>query len=113
MSPGAFALANQLSLTSKELVRCILGRRRTISILQSSAARLDDGRNCFGPTLTGVCLHYEHALGGCKCTGGFLVALVIGIVAIIAVFVEIPIISEYAFWVLTGAFLLTASTRHR
>jgi hypothetical protein len=39
MSPGAFALANQLSLTSKELVRCILGRRRTISILQSSAAR--------------------------------------------------------------------------
>jgi hypothetical protein len=44
---------------------------------------------------------------------GFLVALVIGIVAIIAVFVEIPFISEYAFWVLTGAFLLLASTRHR
>jgi hypothetical protein len=32
---------------------------------------LDDGRNCFGPTLTGVCLHHEHALGGCKCTGDF------------------------------------------
>jgi hypothetical protein len=44
---------------------------------------------------------------------GFLVALVIGIVAIIAVFVEIPIISDYAFWVMTGAFLLVASTRHR
>jgi len=44
---------------------------------------------------------------------GFLIALMIGIVAIIAVFVEIPIISEYAFWVLAGAFLLTASTRHR
>ena len=74
---------------------------------------LDDGRNCFGPTLTGVCLHYEHALGGLQMHWGFLIALVIGIVAIIAVFVEIPIISEYAFWVLTGAFLLTASTRHR
>jgi hypothetical protein len=44
---------------------------------------------------------------------GFLVALVIGIVAIIAVFVEIPIISAYAFWVMTSAFLLIASTRHR
>jgi hypothetical protein len=44
---------------------------------------------------------------------GFLIALVIGIVAILAVFVEIPIISEYAFWVMTGAFLLIASTRHR
>jgi hypothetical protein len=44
---------------------------------------------------------------------GFLIALVIGIVAIIAVFVEIPIISDFAFWVMTLAFLLTASTRHR
>jgi hypothetical protein len=32
---------------------------------------LDDGRNCFGSTLTGVFLHYEHALGGCKCTWDF------------------------------------------
>ena len=37
---------------------------------------------------------------------GFLVALVIGIVAIIAVFVEIPIISDYAFWVLLVAYLI-------
>jgi hypothetical protein len=41
----------------------------------------------------------------------FLVALVIGIVAIIAVFVEIPFISAYAFWVMTAAFLMLASTR--
>jgi hypothetical protein len=44
---------------------------------------------------------------------GFLVALVIGIVAIIAVFVEIPIISDYAFWVMTAAFLMVVSTSHR
>jgi len=41
----------------------------------------------------------------------FLVALVIGIVAILGVFIEIPIISEYAFWVMTGAFLLLAGSR--
>jgi hypothetical protein len=33
-------------------------------------------------------------------------ALLIAILAIVSVFVEIPIVSDYAFWVMTGAFLL-------
>ena len=32
---------------------------------------------------------------------GFIAALVIGILAILGVFIDIPLISEYAFWVLT------------
>ena len=37
---------------------------------------------------------------------GFVAALLIAILAIVSVFVEIPIVSDYAFWVMTGAFLL-------
>ena len=44
---------------------------------------------------------------------GFIASLVMAILGIVGVFITIPIISDYAFWVMTGAFLLTASTRHR
>ena len=40
-----------------------------------------------------------------------LIALVIGIMAILAVFIEIPFVSEYAFWFMTVAFLMLASHR--
>jgi len=42
----------------------------------------------------------------------FVVALMIGILAIVSVFVFIPFVSEYAFWVMTAAFLLLAGSRH-
>jgi uncharacterized membrane protein len=42
----------------------------------------------------------------------FLIALVTAILAILGVFIEIPFVSEYAFWVMTAAFLMLASTRH-
>jgi hypothetical protein len=37
---------------------------------------------------------------------GRMISLVIAIVAVVAVFVEIPVVSEYAFWVLVGAILV-------
>ena len=37
---------------------------------------------------------------------GRMASLVVAIVAVLAVFVEIPIVSDYAFWVLTGAILV-------
>ena len=37
---------------------------------------------------------------------GFTASLAIAIVAIIGVFAEIPIVSDYAFWVMTGAYLV-------
>jgi hypothetical protein len=37
---------------------------------------------------------------------GRMASLVIAIVAVLAVFVEIPIVSDYAFWVLVGALLV-------
>jgi hypothetical protein len=37
---------------------------------------------------------------------GRLVSLVMEIAAIVGVFVEIPIVSEWAFWLLVGAYLL-------
>lgn len=37
---------------------------------------------------------------------GRMISLVISIAAVLAVFVEIPVISEYAFWVLVGAILV-------
>ena len=41
----------------------------------------------------------------------FLVALMIGIVAILSVFILTPFICDYAFWVMTTAFLLLAGSR--
>ena len=37
---------------------------------------------------------------------GRMASLVIAIVAVLAIFVEIPIVSDYAFWVLVGALLI-------
>jgi hypothetical protein len=37
---------------------------------------------------------------------GFTASLAIAIVAIIGVFAEIPIVSDYAFWIMTGAYLV-------
>jgi hypothetical protein len=37
---------------------------------------------------------------------GRMASLVIAMVAVLAVFVEIPIVSDYAFWVLVGAYLV-------
>jgi hypothetical protein len=37
---------------------------------------------------------------------GRMASLAIAIVAVLAIFVEIPIVSDYAFWVLVGALLV-------
>ena len=37
---------------------------------------------------------------------GRMASLLIAIVAVLAIFVEIPIVSDYAFWVLVGALLV-------
>ena len=39
----------------------------------------------------------------------FLIAAILAIVAVISTFVAIPVVSGYAFWVLTGAFVLLAA----
>jgi uncharacterized membrane protein YhaH (DUF805 family) len=37
---------------------------------------------------------------------GRMVSLVLAIVAVLGVFVEIPIVSDYAFWILVGAVII-------
>jgi hypothetical protein len=37
---------------------------------------------------------------------GFIASLVITLFAVVSVFVEIPIVSNYAFWVLFGSWVL-------
>jgi hypothetical protein len=39
---------------------------------------------------------------------GVVASLVIAAIAVLGVFVEIPIISDYAFWAMAGAFLVLA-----
>jgi hypothetical protein len=41
---------------------------------------------------------------------GFIASLVLATLAIVGVFVEIPIVSHYAFWVMAGAYLVIAGT---
>jgi hypothetical protein len=44
---------------------------------------------------------------------GFVASLVIATLAILGVFIEIPIVSDYAFWVMTGAYLLVVGVGTR
>jgi hypothetical protein len=43
---------------------------------------------------------------------GFVASLILVIVAVVAVFIEIPVISNYAFWFAVGAYIMLAGTRH-
>ena len=53
-----------------------------------------------------MCAAYGPCPQGVQMDFGFVASLLIAILAIVSVFVEIPIVSDYAFWVMTGAFLL-------
>jgi hypothetical protein len=41
----------------------------------------------------------------------FLLSLALVIAAIVGLFIEIPFVSNYAFWCVIGAYLMLASTR--
>jgi len=43
----------------------------------------------------------------------FLISLILAMLAIIGVFVEIPFISNYAFWVAIAAYVILAGLEHR
>jgi hypothetical protein len=42
---------------------------------------------------------------------GFLLSLIMAIAAVVGVFIFIPLISPFAFWIAVGAYLLLASSR--
>jgi siderophore synthetase component len=42
---------------------------------------------------------------------GFIASLVVALVGIVSVFAAIPVVSEYAFWVIVAAYVLLAGTR--
>jgi hypothetical protein len=41
---------------------------------------------------------------------GFVASLVVVIIAVLSVFIEIPIVSNYAFWFVVGAYIMLAGT---
>ena len=42
---------------------------------------------------------------------GFVLSLVLVILAVVGVFIEIPLVSNYAFWFAIGAYMLLAGSR--
>jgi hypothetical protein len=44
---------------------------------------------------------------------GFVVSLVLVILAVVGVFIEIPLVSNYAFWFAIGAYIMLAGSRVR
>ena len=42
---------------------------------------------------------------------GFVLSLVLVILAVVGVFIEIPVVSNYAFWFAIGAYIMLAGTR--
>jgi hypothetical protein len=63
--------------------------------------------------LTGGCaLHADHASkAGVQMNFGFIISLLIEILGIVGLFIDIPIISQYAFWVVVAAYVVLAGTR--
>jgi hypothetical protein len=47
----------------------------------------------------------------CAVNFGFVLSLVLVILAVVGVFIEIPIVSNYAFWFAIGAYIMLAGTR--
>jgi hypothetical protein len=47
----------------------------------------------------------------CAVNFGVMVSLLLVILAVLSVFIEIPIISNYAFWFVIAAYLLLAGSR--
>jgi hypothetical protein len=43
---------------------------------------------------------------------GFVFSLILALFAIVSVFVFIPLVTEYAFWVAVAAYIILAGTRH-
>jgi hypothetical protein len=44
----------------------------------------------------------------CAVNFGFIASLIVLILAVLSVFVEIPIVSNYAFWFAVGAYIMLA-----
>ena len=47
----------------------------------------------------------------CAVNFGFVLSLVLVILAVLGVFIEIPIVSDFAFWFAIGAYIMLAGTR--
>jgi hypothetical protein len=47
----------------------------------------------------------------CAVNFGFVLSLLIVILAVVGVFIEIPLVSNYAFWFAVGAYMLLAGSR--
>jgi hypothetical protein len=42
---------------------------------------------------------------------GFVLSLVLVILAVVGVFIEVPLVSNYAFWFAIGAYIMLAGSR--
>jgi hypothetical protein len=51
------------------------------------------------------------ARGECAVNFGFVLSLLTLILAVLSVFIEIPIVSTYAFWFAVGAYVILAGTK--
>jgi hypothetical protein len=65
-----------------------------------------------------VCDHISKVFGGfiaargdCAVNFGFVLSLLTIILAVLSVFIEIPIVSNYAFWFAVGAYVVLAGTK--
>jgi hypothetical protein len=42
---------------------------------------------------------------------GFIFSLILALLAVVGVFIDIPFVSNYAFWFAVGAYIILAGTR--
>jgi hypothetical protein len=47
----------------------------------------------------------------CAVNFGFVLSLLLVILAVLSVFIEVPLVSNYAFWFAVGAYIMLAGTR--
>ncbi len=58
-------------------------------------------------------LAFRRSARRCAVNIGFVVSLVLVILAVLGVFIEIPLVSTYAFWFAVGAYILLAGSYRR
>jgi uncharacterized protein (DUF983 family) len=68
-------------------------------------------RDIFRPVVVRLHANTASVNWGHKMNFGFIASLVIAILGIVGVFIAIPIISDYAFWVVVVAYIVLAGTR--
>jgi hypothetical protein len=102
-----FAL--ELSIRPGAIVRNLLSHDDS-HLAAHEAAKMPESEALLG-TLAEICVCFVAAKRRRIVNFGFALSLVLAGFAVVGVFIEIPFVSNYAFWIAIGAYVILAATQ--